>query len=766
MATSLKLERCLPSTSSASVVVLPDHYVENDPIIQTILEFKASECKLPRHEKLLKLSSKSSCQDSNCHCSGWRGRRDNRLMSSTCTKSDCNHPLYSHVSHLESAKEEQLNTLLGLVFDLDNLAVTVNKDLKKPNIERNYVEEDTYSAVYHELRNFVYPGSCITLEKLFGTPPFENPNIVKVLMNFNMLKFGHDSSQLKIALKISTFVTKYFDLWKLTSPKELPNCKTFQYRKNYEFYYQRYLVFCLLPKYLHSIAPSYKMSLIFGQDILMYTLKSFRMYLTDWCHASASKWSNHQKHFYMSYLPKYMNLLEEEVYAVHSPIWDLHFKNSGLQKIILTNSLDSKLDETNEAEHRDGKKKDKHLNEDMSMKLNEKQSIEDILLEEKMIDILKNVQSEPITYSKEFGLETGPRGHQARTEEEHGSIRFVVIGNSINSKVEKSTMLWLMLLRNLFRIQLPRMPVRYITRLVFDTKHKTLALLKDGVPIGGICFCPFLPQGFTEIVFCAVKVDQQENGYGTQLLNHLKDYHIQHNILNFLTYADKLAIEYFKKQGFSQDVKISKKIHLEYIKHYQDAIFMHCELNPKIIYTQLTPVIRIQKEIVKSLVEEKHMQMERHYPGLTCFSDGVRIIPIESIPGVMDTGWTPSTRATRNSRVTEESTDIVALTKHLTKVLKFVKNNALSEPFLIPVDKKVPGYYELIKYPMDLSTISKRLASGYYVSRKLFTADMKRMFSNCKTFNPEDSYWANCAVELEKLFQIKMKEMELWDYYV
>lgn len=31
-----------------------------------------------------------------------------------------------------------------------------------------------------------------------------------------------------------------------------------------------------------------------------------------------------------------MNLLEEEVYAVHSPIWDLHFKNSGLQKIILT----------------------------------------------------------------------------------------------------------------------------------------------------------------------------------------------------------------------------------------------------------------------------------------------------------------------------------------------------------------------------------------------------------------------------------------------
>lgn len=57
--------------------------------------------------------------------------------------------LASHVSHLENAKDEQLNTLLGLVFDLDNLSVTVNKDLKKPNIERNYVQEDTYGAVYH-----------------------------------------------------------------------------------------------------------------------------------------------------------------------------------------------------------------------------------------------------------------------------------------------------------------------------------------------------------------------------------------------------------------------------------------------------------------------------------------------------------------------------------------------------------------------------------------------------------------------------------------
>lgn len=37
-------------------------------------------------------------------------------------------------------------------------------------------------------------------------------------------------------------------------------------------------------------------------------------------------------------------------------------------------------------------------------------------------------------------------------------------------------------------------------------------------------------------------------GYGTHLMNHLKEYHIKHEVLNFLTYADEYAIGYFKKQ--------------------------------------------------------------------------------------------------------------------------------------------------------------------------------------------------------------------------
>lgn len=37
-------------------------------------------------------------------------------------------------------------------------------------------------------------------------------------------------------------------------------------------------------------------------------------------------------------------------------------------------------------------------------------------------------------------------------------------------------------------------------------------------------------------------------GYGTHMMNNLKDYCIRHNILHLLTYADAYAIGYFKKQ--------------------------------------------------------------------------------------------------------------------------------------------------------------------------------------------------------------------------
>ncbi|VDM79941.1 unnamed protein product [Strongylus vulgaris] len=94
------------------------------------------------------------------------------------------------------------------------------------------------------------------------------------------------------------------------------------------------------------------------------------------------------------------------------------------------------------------------------------------------------------------------RGEVARLEEKKGIIEFKVIGNSFEPFQSRETMVSLLQLQSLFSVQLPKMPKEYITRLVFDDRHRSMVLLKKGKGvIGGICFRPFPTQGFIEIVF-------------------------------------------------------------------------------------------------------------------------------------------------------------------------------------------------------------------------------------------------------------------------
>lgn len=54
---------------------------------------------------------------------------------------------------------------------------------------------------------------------------------------------------------------------------------------------------------------------------------------------------------------------------------------------------------------------------------------------------------------------------------------------------------------------------------------------------------------------------------------------------------------YFKKQGFSKDIQLARSVYQGYIKDYEGATLMGCELNPNIVYTEFTAVIRRQKEV-------------------------------------------------------------------------------------------------------------------------------------------------------------------------
>ena len=73
-------------------------------------------------------------------------------------------------------------------------------------------------------------------------------------------------------------------------------------------------------------------------------------------------------------------------------------------------------------------------------------------------------------------------------------------------------------------------------------------------------------------------------------------------------------------------------------------------------------------------------------------------------------------------------------------------------PFHKPVDTiqlGLPDYFKIIKQPMDLGTVKKRLENNYYWCSKECTDDISTMFQNCYLYNKpgEASYITECFNE-------------------
>jgi bromodomain-containing factor 1 len=82
-------------------------------------------------------------------------------------------------------------------------------------------------------------------------------------------------------------------------------------------------------------------------------------------------------------------------------------------------------------------------------------------------------------------------------------------------------------------------------------------------------------------------------------------------------------------------------------------------------------------------------------------------------------------------------------------------------PFLLPVDPDalgIPQYRTIVKNPMDLSTIRKRLDAGDYENATEFESDVRLMLGNCFLFNAPGSEVYNMGKQLEAVFNVKWAE--------
>merc|ERR1712196_390060 len=93
------------------------------------------------------------------------------------------------------------------------------------------------------------------------------------------------------------------------------------------------------------------------------------------------------------------------------------------------------------------------------------------------------------------------------------------------------------------------------------------------------------------------------------------------------------------------------------------------------------------------------------------------------------------------------------------QVMKVIMNNKNSGPVAVPVDYVnlgIPDYPRIIKHPMDLGTVLKKLNGGEYGTVDEWVSDVRLVFTNATTFNPADHVVHQMAKTLSGILEKKL----------
>jgi len=391
-------------------------------------------------------------------------------------------------------------------------------------------------------------------------------------------------------------------------------------------------------------------------------------------------------------------------------------------------------------------------------------------------------QKKEVNLVCEPGIGFSQRDKNIKTQEEKGFFDFVVIKNTGENTPENlDNMKLLTDLKNIIAKQLPKMPKEYIVRLVFDKHHENMIIIQrpSNKVLGGTCYRPNPEKHFIEIAFLAISSLEQVKGFGTRLMNKLKDHCKKDGYQYFLTYADNNAIGYFKKQGFHKNLKMPMEQWKDYIKDYDGGTLMEAEIDPKIDYSNLSEILKQQKKCIEKY-SKKFLNIKRKYS----FNDfetelkksGIDLNSLKKknkeneenieitkelfncIPGMKESGWTYEDYITQCKN---EKSDNISFLEQCRIIINKLKNEPHSWPYREPVDATVvQDYYQKIKEPMDLRTLEKGVESGQYKNKTAFVKDLKKIFNNARTYNKSGTIYSKYATVLENFIEEDVKKLK------
>lgn len=93
----------------------------------------------------------------------------------------------------------------------------------------------------------------------------------------------------------------------------------------------------------------------------------------------------------------------------------------------------------------------------------------------------------------------------------------------------------------------------------------------------------------------------------------------------------------------------------------------------------------------------------------------------------------------------------------MTTFLLKLKMHKSSWPFRMPVDpvsQAVPNYYEVVKQPMDLKSIDRKIKAHQYQNQKEFDRDIRLIIANSYAFNSQDTVYYALTKDFQSYYEV------------
>ncbi|CAO3589782.1 unnamed protein product [Absidia cylindrospora] len=142
------------------------------------------------------------------------------------------------------------------------------------------------------------------------------------------------------------------------------------------------------------------------------------------------------------------------------------------------------------------------------------------------------------------------------------------------------------------------------------------------------------------------------------------------------------------------------------------------------------------------------------------FANATGISPIQSKPRKQKPSRTaspsPYSFGAANTNMTRDQI------KFCGAIMRNLKKHRDATPFIHPVDYvklKIPDYPQIIKHPMDLTTIDRKLQHGDYNDVDQFIADIRLLFNNCYKFNGPEAMVSMLCQNVESAFEKSLRQM-------